>query len=112
MIPSIFSLIEILRKYLEYLVTTTASMNKLHHSDENAQNPENSSTMYRIVACEYGSLRENYIQLNDVLIEKPLYRYIDIQPYLPIDIMKRYRFLKELQLTFPIGVYRLVFAIT
>jgi hypothetical protein len=85
--PSIFSLIEILRKYSEYLVTTTANMIKLHHSDENAYNPENSSTMYRIATCD--NLHENYIQLNDVLLDKPLYNCINIQPYLPINIMKR-----------------------
>lgn len=37
-----------------------------------------------------------------------MYEYIDIKQYLPIDIMKRYRFIKELQLTFLIGVYRSV----
>ena len=106
--PEILSLVEILRKYSEYLVTTTASMSKLHHSDESARNPENSSTMYRIPACKYDGLHVNYIQLNDALLEEPVYRYIDIQPYLPIDIMKWYHFIKELQLTFPIGIYRLV----
>ncbi|CAB4382036.1 unnamed protein product [Rhizophagus irregularis] len=71
--PEILSLVEILRKYSEYLVTT--------------------------------DLHENYIQLNDALLEEPVYRYIDIQPYLPINIMKQYQFIKELQLTFPIGIY-------
>ena len=107
--PAIFSLIEILRKYSEYLVTTNASMNKLHNGDESVRNPENSSTMYRISACDWDSLNENYIQLNDALLEKPSYEYINIQSYLPTDVMKRYRFIKELQLTFPIGIYRLVF---
>ncbi|CAB4385605.1 unnamed protein product [Rhizophagus irregularis] len=102
----ILSLVKILRKYSEYLVTTTASMSKLHHSDESARNPENSSTMYQIPACKCDSLYENYIQLNDTLLEEQVYRYINIQPYLPINIMKRYRFIKELQLTFPIGIYR------
>src|ERR1044072_5860513 len=87
--PAIFSLIEILRKYSEYLVATNVSMNRLHKSDESARNPENSSTMYRISACEWDSLNENYIQLNNALLEKPTYEYIDIQPYLPTDIMKR-----------------------
>lgn len=107
--PEILFLVEILRKYSEYLVTTTASMSKLHHSNESARNSENSSTIYQIPACKCDSLHENYIQLNDAILEKQVYRYIDIQPYLPINIMKRYWFIKELQLTFPIGIYRLVF---
>ncbi|CAB4424630.1 unnamed protein product [Rhizophagus irregularis] len=102
--PSVFSLIEILRKYSEYLVTTTASMIEFHHSDKNARNPKNSSTMYRIAACD--NLHDNYVQLNDVLLDKPLYNCINIQPYLPFDVMKRYRYIKELQLMFSIGVYR------
>ena len=65
-------------------------MNKLYHSDESAYSPEKSSTMYRIVACEYNSLNENYIQLNNALLEKKFYEYINIKLYLPIDIMKRY----------------------
>ena len=64
--------------------------------------------MYRIAACNNNNLSENYIQLNDTLLEKQFYEYIDIQPYLPNDVMKRYRFIKNLQLIFPIGVYRLV----
>ena len=108
--PNAFSLIEILKKYSEYLVATNTSMNNIHHSDKSAYSPENNSTMYQISACEYNNLNDNYIQLNDVLRERPFYEYIDIRPYLPNDIMKRYRFIKDLQLTFPIGIYRLVFA--
>ncbi|CAB4376372.1 unnamed protein product [Rhizophagus irregularis] len=95
-----------MRKYSEYLVATNNSMNKLHHSDKSsARGPENSSTMYRIAACENNNLSENYIRLNDVLFEKHYYEYINIQSYLPNDVMKRYRFIKNLQLTFPIGNY-------
>lgn len=85
-------------------------MNNLHHSDKSARSPENNSVMYRISACGCNSLNENYIQLDNILFEKQFYEYIDIQPYLPNDVVKRYRFIKDLQLMFPIGVYRLVFA--
>ncbi|CAB5396160.1 unnamed protein product [Rhizophagus irregularis] len=107
-IPATLSLIEILKKYAGYLTITTTNMNILHHSDGSARNPENDCTMYRIIACKNENLNDIYSQLNYVLLEKQMYEYIDIKQYLPIDIMKRYRFIKELQLTFPIGVYRLV----
>uniref|UniRef100_U9UYI2 Uncharacterized protein n=1 Tax=Rhizophagus irregularis (strain DAOM 181602 / DAOM 197198 / MUCL 43194) TaxID=747089 RepID=U9UYI2_RHIID len=84
-IPATLSLIQTLKKYAEYLTINTTNMNILHHSDGSARNPENDCTMYRIIA---------YVE------------YIDIKQYLPIDVMKRYRFIKELQLTFPIGIYR------
>jgi hypothetical protein len=61
-IPAIVSLIEIMRKYSEYLVATNNSMNKLYHNDKSsAHGPENSSTMYRIATCENNNLSENYI---------------------------------------------------
>lgn len=107
-IPATLSLIEILKKYAGYLAITTTNMNILHHSDESARNPENDCIMYRIIACKDENLNDIYSQLNDVLLEKQMYEYIDIKQYLPIDIMKRYRFIKELQLTFLIGVYRSV----
>jgi hypothetical protein len=59
--PAIFSLIEILRKYLEYLVAINNSMNSLQHSNKSACNPENDSVMYQISACGCNSLNENYI---------------------------------------------------
>ncbi|POG77649.1 hypothetical protein GLOIN_2v1767477 [Rhizophagus irregularis DAOM 181602=DAOM 197198] len=105
-IPATLSLIEILKKYAGYLTITTTNMNILHHSDGSARNPENDCTMYRIIACKNENLNDIYSQLNYVLLEKQMYEYIDIKQYLPIDIMKRYQFIKELQLTFPIGVYR------
>jgi hypothetical protein len=88
--PEILFLVEILRKYSEYLVTTTASISMFHHSDESTRNFENNSTIYQISAYECDNLHENYIQLNDTLLEESVYRYIDIQSYLPIDIMKQY----------------------
>src|SRR2546421_10965706 len=101
--PAILSLIEILRKYAEYLNTTTTSMTILHHSDESARNPENNCVMYQVAACECNSFNDIYSQINNDLSEKTFYEYIYLQQYLPTDIMKRYRFIKELQLTFPIG---------
>ncbi|CAG8853841.1 44346_t:CDS:2, partial [Gigaspora margarita] len=79
-----FSLIETLKKYSDYLNSTAISMNELHYGNESVSSPENNSTMY----------------------QKPFYEHIDIQNYLPSDAIDRYRFMKELQLSFPIGVYR------
>ncbi|CAB5200199.1 unnamed protein product [Rhizophagus irregularis] len=109
-ISATLSLIQTLKKYAEYLAIKCTNMTNLHHSDESARNPENDCIMYQISACEDENLNENYSQLNNVLLEIHFYEYIDIKQYLPTDVMKRYRFIKELQLTFPIGIYRLVFA--
>ncbi|CAG8505300.1 11145_t:CDS:2 [Gigaspora margarita] len=104
--PAVLSLIKILKKYSDYLITTNASMNELHHSNESARSPENNSTMYRVNACEPYQLKDEYIQLDDLLFEKSVYEHVEIQQYLPNNATDRYRFMKEVQLTFPIGVYR------
>src|ERR1043165_5985097 len=101
---SYFFLIEILKKYAEYLNAATTSMTKLHHSDEIACGPKNNCTMYQIATCKRDDFKDKYSQLNDFLFEKQFYEHVNIQQYLPIDVIKRYRFIKELQLTFPIGI--------
>ncbi|CAG8694761.1 4116_t:CDS:2, partial [Scutellospora calospora] len=83
--PAVLSLIEILKKYSDYLIATTASMNELHHSNESARSPGNNSTMYRVSACEPHQLKDEYVQLDDLLSEKSFYEHIEIQQYLPDD---------------------------
>ncbi|CAG8768268.1 4076_t:CDS:2, partial [Dentiscutata erythropus] len=60
-IPAILYLIEVLKKYSDYLITTNASMNELHHSNESARSPENNNTMYHANACEPCELKDEYI---------------------------------------------------
>ncbi|CAG8797671.1 13476_t:CDS:2, partial [Gigaspora margarita] len=105
--PEVLSLIEILKKYSYYLITTTASMNELHYSNESARSPGNNSTMYQVSACEPYQLKDEYTQLDDLLSEKSFYEHVEIQQYLPNDAIDRYKFMKELQLTYPIGIYRI-----
>ncbi|CAG8801186.1 24546_t:CDS:1, partial [Dentiscutata erythropus] len=102
---AVLSLIEVLKNYSNYLIATTTSMNELHYSDKSACSFQNDSIMYRIGACEHNKLKDNYIELDDFLFEKQIYKHANIQQFLPIDVMKRYRFIKELQLIFSISVY-------
>ncbi|CAB5200808.1 unnamed protein product [Rhizophagus irregularis] len=105
-VPAILSLIGILEKYVQYLNEATIIMTKHHHCDESARGLENNCIMYRTAACKRDNLKDKYKQLNNLLFEKQVYEHVNIQQYLPNDIMKRYRFIKELQLMFPIGIYR------
>ncbi len=84
----ILFLIEILKKYSEYLVNTANSMNKLHYNDKSACSPDNNSFIYQIAACNHNSLKDNYIQLNNFLFRRLFYKHVDIQEFLLIDIMK------------------------
>ncbi|CAG8830752.1 24713_t:CDS:2, partial [Gigaspora margarita] len=76
--PAIFSLIKILKKYSDYLIATTTSMNELHYSNESARSPENNSTMYQVSACEPYQLKDEYTQLDDLLFEKTFYEHVDV----------------------------------
>ncbi|PKC17860.1 hypothetical protein RhiirA5_405442 [Rhizophagus irregularis] len=62
--------------------------------------------MFHVFSCKEDDLNNQYQELNDVILQHGFYQYIDIYSYFPIDIMKRYQFLKNLQLTCSIGIYR------
>ncbi|CAB5190273.1 unnamed protein product [Rhizophagus irregularis] len=81
-------------------------MAAIHHNDESARNPANNASMFRVLGCKEDDLNEQYQELNDMILRCSFYQYMDIYSYLSIDIMtQRYRYLKNLQLTCPIGIY-------
>ena len=100
-IPAIISLIDMMRKYSEHLVKSKTIMANIHHNDESARNPANNASMFRVLGCKEDDLNEQYQELNDVILRCGFYQYMDIYSYFPINIMKRYRYLKNLQLTCP-----------
>jgi len=105
-IPTIIALAEMMRKYSEHLVKSKTIMATIHHNDESTRNPANNSCMFRVLGCKGDDLDKQYQELNDAILRCGFYHYVDIYSYLPIDIMKRYRYIKNLQLTCPIGIYR------
>ncbi|GBB93596.1 hypothetical protein RclHR1_00220030 [Rhizophagus clarus] len=64
--------------------------------------------MFRILGCKENDLSDQYQKLNDAILQHGFYQYMDVYSYLPIDIMKCYQFLKNLQLTCSIGIYRYI----
>jgi hypothetical protein len=105
-IPTIIALAEMMRKYSEHLAKSKTIMATIHHNDESTRNPANNSCMFRVLGCKEDDLDKQYQELNDAILRCGFYHYVDIYSYLPIDIMKRYRYIKNLQLTYPIGIYR------
>ncbi|CAG8575707.1 13993_t:CDS:1, partial [Dentiscutata heterogama] len=47
-------------------------------------------------ACEPHQLKDEYIQLDDLLFEKSFFEHVEIQQYLLNEAIERYRFIKEL----------------
>ncbi|CAB5393085.1 unnamed protein product [Rhizophagus irregularis] len=105
-IPAVIALIEMMRKYCEHLVKSQITMTAIHHNDESARNPANNACLFRVLGCKEDHLDEQYQELNDTILQSGFYHYTDVYSYLPTDVMKRYRYLKNLQLTCPIGIYR------
>ncbi|CAG8830612.1 39030_t:CDS:2, partial [Gigaspora margarita] len=64
---AILSLIEILKKYSDYLIATTT-----------------------ISACKPHQLKDEYTQLDDLLFEKTFYEHVDVQQYLPYDVIDQH----------------------
>ncbi|CAB5122714.1 unnamed protein product [Rhizophagus irregularis] len=95
-----------MQKYSKHLVKSNTLMAAIHHNDNSAHNPANNSHMFHVFSCKEDDLNNQYQELNDVILQHGFYQYIDIYSYFPIDIMKRYQFLKNLQLTCSIGIYR------
>jgi len=105
-IPAVIALIEMMRKYSEHLVKSQITMTAIHHNDESARNPANNACLFRVLGCKEDDLDKQYQELNDTVLQSGFYHYIDVYSYLPTDVMKRYRYLKNLWLTCPIRIYR------
>ena len=47
-----------------------------------------------------------YQELSDFLFDKNDYEFFDLKEYIPSNSMQKYRYLKDLQLNFPVTIYR------
>ncbi|CAB4406022.1 unnamed protein product [Rhizophagus irregularis] len=97
-------LIEMVKKYMVYLEQVNNSMNKLHKSLEPARNGIENIMVKIIEACNQSD--SIYDDLNFAISNLEDYKYINIERYLPEPGMKRHRFIKNLELIFPIGFYQ------
>ncbi|CAB5360661.1 unnamed protein product [Rhizophagus irregularis] len=95
-IPDIIALVDMMRKYSEHLVKSNTLMAAIHHNDDSARNSANNSHMFRVFGCKEDDLNDQYRELNDAILQHGFYQYMDVYSYLPIDIMKHYRFLENL----------------
>ena len=74
----------------------------IHHSDESARDPTNNACIFHVLGCKEDDLDEQYWKLNDAILQRGFYQYMDIYSYLSADIIKRYRYLQNLQLKVPL----------
>jgi hypothetical protein len=51
-------------------------------------------------------INAKYQDLSEFLFDKNNYEFFDLEEYIPSDPMQKYRYIKDLQLNFPITIYR------
>src|SRR5206468_4051180 len=80
------------------------SMKQIHLSDTPACQPANDLKVYTIDSCQ--KIYAQYQQLQDHLSNMANYTEINLDNFLPEDAMQRYRYIKDLQMQFPVTLYR------
>ena len=93
-----------MQKYAENLIQINQAMKQIHLSNTPACYSANDLKVYTIDSCQ--KVNVQYKQLQDYLSNINNYTKIDLENFLPEDAMKRYRYIVDLQIQFPVTLYR------
>ncbi|CAG8838775.1 25748_t:CDS:1, partial [Racocetra persica] len=90
-IPEVFNLALMMRKYAEHLQKSSQLTNNAHYSTELVRTPSKHCKLKTIL----GSLKSNskYEELEKNLAEKDLYEFIEISEFLPSECIERHRWI-------------------
>uniref|UniRef100_U9T4T2 Uncharacterized protein n=1 Tax=Rhizophagus irregularis (strain DAOM 181602 / DAOM 197198 / MUCL 43194) TaxID=747089 RepID=U9T4T2_RHIID len=100
----VFILTSSMQKYASNLEKINKSMKQIHLSDTPARHPANDLIVYTIDSCR--KIDAQYKQLQDHLLNVDYYTEVDLESFLPKDAIQRYRYIKDLQIQFPVTLYR------
>lgn len=64
----------------------------------------------RIISKNDEEIDERYFELDSDLKNKELFDFVDLDQYAPNDPIKKHNFIRDIQLSVPAGLYRLVFS--
>ncbi|CAG8605100.1 7312_t:CDS:1, partial [Scutellospora calospora] len=103
-INEVFILISSMRKYANNLEQINQAMKKIHLSDTPARQPANDLKVYTIESCQ--KINIQYQQLQDFLSNVDDYSETNLERFLPEDIVQCYHYIKNLQIKFPVTLYR------
>jgi hypothetical protein len=103
-IEEVFIVTSSMQKYACNLEQINKSMIQIHSSNIPARQPANDLKVYTIDSCR--KIIAQYQQLQDHLSNMADYTEIDLESFLPKDAMQRHRYIKNLQLQFPVTLYR------
>ena len=104
-IPAILELSQMIYKYIEYLKQVNTAMEKVHSSTTFVRDGINNISVQTVDWCE-GRINSIYSELESLLHDKEYYKFVDLEPYLPISVVERHRFIKNIELGVSICLYR------
>ena len=105
-IPPILELSEMMHKYIEYLEQVNKAMEKVHSSTTPVRDGINNIDVKVIDWCEKEVINSTYNELENLLQEKQYYEFVDLEPYSPESVINKHNFIKNIQLSVSICLYR------
>jgi len=105
-IEQVLALIKMIDQYANFLNKANDRMHEIHYSGAPARDPSINLEVYTIDASSNNMIKEVYEELANVLSSENEYDFINMEHYLPKDVLKRYDYIKNLQLDIPVTIYR------
>ena len=93
-------------KYCEHLQKTNNNMKLLHQNDVPARTSSENCEMFSISSCLIEEFKEIYEPLYQKLLTTPPYEYIELNSFALQDPLKKFHYIKNLQLPLHIELYR------
>jgi hypothetical protein len=103
-ILEVFELANMINQYVKYLQRVNNEVNVRHTSNMAAQNVSQDLQVYTVERCS--EIDTKYQELSYFLSNKNNYEFFNLEEYIPSNPMQRYRYIQNLQLDFPVTIYR------
>ena len=94
-IEQILALTKIVDQYANFLKKANERMHKIHHSSTSARDPSVNLKVYTI-DVSFDNIKKVYEELSNILRFKDEYEFMNMEHYLPKDVLKRYDYIKNL----------------
>jgi hypothetical protein len=104
-VSNVFEFTSMIKKYIDHLETTNNNM-KCHHESENPVREPSSNCNIRLILEFDEEIDERYLELDSDLTNRELFDFVDLNLYAPSDPIKKYNFIRDIQLSVPAGLYR------
>ncbi|CAB4481109.1 unnamed protein product [Rhizophagus irregularis] len=103
-ILEVFELANMINQYAKYLQRVNNKVNVRHTSNMAVRNVSQDLQVYTVERCS--EIDTKYQELSYFLSNKNNYEFFNLEEYIPSNPMQRYRYIQNLQLDFPVTIYR------